>query len=476
MRARAGLLAAAAAIAAAAPAGAQQAGAAPGLTLDDAVRMALESNRELEAARLELGGASARVREAWGNVFPRVDLVTQYTRNLDVPVNFLPARFVDPNAGEDELVAIRFGTDNTWYNQVRVEQPLFQASAFIGVGAAGRYQALQQEMVRGTAQQVVSRVRIGYFDALLAEESVRLTENSLARVRQTLQETQALFRAGLVSEYDVLRLEVQVRNLEPRVRQARAQALAARRALAAELGLRDGETLRLEGSLATLALEASAPVTAGNEGLHAFVESTRGLAAADEDAAVARALDARSDLRQLELTRELRNAELRAERSEYLPRLTLFGTQTLNAQQNGAPEWFGGQSASNRQIGVQLTMPLFSGMQRPARIDQKRAAVQQVAVQTRMAAAQADNQVRTLIDAVAESQERVAAQRLAIAQATRGWEIARAQNREGIGSQLQVTDAENALRESEFNYAQAVYDYLVASARLAAATGVETVP
>ena len=51
---------------------------------------------------------------------------------------------------------------------------------------------------------------------------------------------------------------------------------------------------------------------------------------------------------------------------------------------------------------------------------------------------------------------------------------ASAEYREGIGSQLQVTDAELALRQSEFNYAQAVYDYLTTRARLDAAAG--TVP
>ena len=46
-----------------------------------------------------------------------------------------------------------------------------------------------------------------------------------------------------------------------------------------------------------------------------------------------------------------------------------------------------------------------------------------------------------------------------------------AQYREGIGTQLELTDAEVALRQSEFNYAQAVYDYLVARAQLDQATG-----
>jgi outer membrane protein TolC len=73
---------------------------------------------------------------------------------------------------------------------------------------------------------------------------------------------------------------------------------------------------------------------------------------------------------------------------------------------------------------------------------------------------------------VREAEERGAAQQLARQQATRGYEIARAQYREGISSPLELTDAEVALRQSEFNYAQAVYDYLAARARLDEALGV----
>ena len=66
---------------------------------------------------------------------------------------------------------------------------------------------------------------------------------------------------------------------------------------------------------------------------------------------------------------------------------------------------------------------------------------------------------------------RARGQGLAVGQAQRGFEIASAQYREGLSSQLEVTDAEVALRQSEFNYAQAVYDYLVARAQLDEAMG-----
>jgi outer membrane protein TolC len=79
--------------------------------------------------------------------------------------------------------------------------------------------------------------------------------------------------------------------------------------------------------------------------------------------------------------------------------------------------------------------------------------------------------VRGIVENADEARQRAAGQRLAVTQAQRGYEIASAQYREGLGSQLELTDAEVALRQSEFNYAQAVYDYLVARAQLDEAAG-----
>jgi outer membrane protein TolC len=95
-----------------------------------------------------------------------------------------------------------------------------------------------------------------------------------------------------------------------------------------------------------------------------------------------------------------------------------------------------------------------------------------VRTQYELAADRAEAEVRSFVEQVTESRDRARAQRLALEQAERGYSIARAQYREGIGSQLEITDAEVALRQSEFNYAEAVYDHLVARARLDQSMGV----
>ena len=185
------------------------------------------------------------------------------------------------------------------------------------------------------------------------------------------------------------------------------------------------------------------------------------------------AYEARSDLKQLELMERLRTAELRVQQVEYLPRISLFGNYSVNAQQNGAPDFFGDSMsrATSKWVGVSITLPVFSGMQRDARIDQKRAVLNQAKNQSLLARLQAESQVKSILEQAQEARERARAQKLAVAQAQRGFEIASAQYREGLSSRLELSDAEVALRQSEFNYAQAVFDYLMFRAQLDEATG-----
>ena len=152
----------------------------------------------------------------------------------------------------------------------------------------------------------------------------------------------------------------------------------------------------------------------------------------------------RSDIRQLEITESLRETEVRIEQADYLPTVSAFGTYGLAAQQNGMPDFFGSnlQRGSTKQIGLRVSFPVFSGFQREARIGQRQMVLRQAQTLTQLAMDQAEIQLRNLVDEVREAHARVGAQRLAVSQAGRGYEIASAQYREGLSSQLELTDAE----------------------------------
>jgi outer membrane protein TolC len=459
-------------------------GQAPGLAAQDpealslaqAISAALEDSRVLRDARLGMRVADQQVREAWSSVLPDIMAKASYSRSLKVDQAFLPAVIFDSSASTDDLVPVRFGSDNTWTAELSVEQSLFEWGVFTGVGAAARYRQLQEERARGATHDIVTRVRVAYLDALLAVEEVRLTGQSVARVRQTLKETRALNRAGLASDYDVLRLDVQLANLEPGLRRSENGVVAAKRALLATIGRdpRGATAVELQGRLNELDVTAVARNQEANQALLRYAGAGADWGGSlDGDRANVAALDARSDVRQARLAVQLERARLSIERGEYFPKLRLFARYGITAQQNGSPAFFGDeqQRATSAAVGVRVELPLFNGFAREARVQQARARVSQATAQVERIEHEVTRDVGTLVDDVREARRRAESQQQAVGQAGRGFEIASREYRAGLGSQLQITDAEVALRQSEFNYARAVYDYLVASARLDAAMG-----
>jgi outer membrane protein len=443
-------------------------------SLGEVIGLALQNNRELREAQLGLFGADEQVREAWGSLFPTIDGSVGYQRNLAIQDAFLPKIIFDPNASPNELVKVRFGADNNWSAWLYVTQPIFDAGAFVGVGTAGRFQALQREAVRGQAQRVASQVRRSYYQALLAREEVRLTDESIVRTEQSLRETQGMYRAGLASSYDVLRLEVRLANLRPNLKRAGNVAAAVERDLSVQLGFDEVTPVRVAGQLRDIDLAA----LDANEGANREIVRLVGIRDAlgtPVESLYQLARRMRSDLRQAQLNVELENARLKYEQTSRYPRLNAFFNAGLISQEDGSLDPFGenkNQRTTSAVLGVSLEVPIFQGFQRSARIEQRRIAREQANVQLKLLEQQAANQIRTALEALEEARERAQAQEGAVAQARRGYEIVTAQYLAGVSSQLEVTEGEVLLRESEFNYAQAVYDYLVAQTDLDDAVGV----
>lgn len=427
------------------------------LSVDDAVELALERSRDLLSAADGLAEARAQAAETWGQLWPQVSASASYVRNISPAVSFVPARVFDATAPEGEFISLQFGADNSWQSAISVEQILFDPGVLVSTNAAERFERLQVEVLRGRAQQVATRVRLLCYELLLRDEEVRLTERSMARVRQALEETEARNHAGMATSYDALRLQVELANLQPTQLRAGNAVEATRRQLAVELDLVEPRRLRLSqvGALTdTLQMPA-------------LVEL------ADSDVMVRLAMTQRSDMRQLEQTAHLRKTQVRLEQVDYLPTLSLFGSWDVQAQQNGSPKFFGDEQtrATSKIAGVSVKLPLFTGLQRNARIHQRQAVHRQSETQLRLGRDQAAAQVRDLLAALLEAGVREQAQRLAMSQAGLGYQITMSRYQKGVGSRLEMTDAEVALRQSEFNHAQAAHDVLTTRARLDFAVG-----
>jgi len=443
------------------------------LSLEESVAMALQESRAVRDSRLQLQVAERQVIEARGRALPDVTATASYTRNLQPLESLLPAIIIDPTASPDEFIAIQFGADNNWNSSLSLSQPLFDYNVFVGLKVSSTFRQLNIEMVRGVAQQTATATRKAFHGVLLARERLRLTQNSVDRLRQPLAETRARNDAGLASDYDVLRLEVELGNLEPQLRQSSDALGAANRGLAITMGLDARSTFRALGSLGDIDVVGRTVSSPESRSLLQVIGEPMAL---DIGPAilVERALRERSDLRQARINKELSEAQAKASLSDLFPRVEATYVYSISAQENGRPDFFGEssrQQATVMQAGISVTLPIFSGFQKVSRLRQQQLTVDRAATGLELLGEQVTNEVQTLYDALEETRLRAAAQTRAVGQAQRGYEIASAQYQEGVSSRLEVIDAENALRVSEFNYATAVFDHLNAQADLDLAVG-----
>ena len=444
------------------------------LPLRTVVEIALVNNVQILAASSSVRSAEQQVREVQSGVYPQVSAEASYLRSLgSLSQRVIPDE--DPKIESDTSNL----PDNTWSASLKLNQTVIDFRVFAGFAAAGHLLSLRGEERRGAAHQVVDLVRQSYFDVLLAAEQEALTEQSIARVRQTLRETRARHGEGFASDDELLRAEVQFTNLETRLILARNRVAAARGRLLVTIGVDPLQPVAVSGSLSELQLAPGARNSAGNADLLA-ASGAVALAAMTEEELRQTAFTLRSDLRQLRTAVTLSEKQVEVQEGEGLPVIRAFGSVDFRVADNDEDDVFGSRiPMSDRysqwdlsaSAGLSIQVPVFSGFGWLSRLEQRREELLRTTYGLRQAEREMVNQIRTLAAALREARARAASQRVAIVQSERGYEIATARYRAGVGSQFEVVAAETTLREAEFNYAQAVYDYLSTASRLELATG-----
>lgn len=418
------------------------------ISLDDAVAIGLKQNRELEIARLDKRMAAEKVRESWAEVLPHLSSSLTYTRTIKPTVLFLPNDIFNPGAGGGST-AIEISSDNSSIAALNLNQNIFKLSAFAGIKAASLVRQISDQSYRQSNAEVVTSIRRAYYDVLIATEKRKLVEQSISRWEEARRDTNALFRQGVAADLDTLKAWLSVENLKPDlIRASNGESIAATR-LKTVMGISHDTRLTLSDQLV-------------------FRETVR-----PPDLAVAygEALDKRPDVRSLTLQVEAEKERVTATRSEGLPVLSAFGQLQAQTQFNDGTSISSTRWPVSSSAGLQLSLPIFSGFATSAKIEQ--AKITRLQIRTRLddlrSQVRADVEVR--LSNLAEARKRIDVQSKTIAVAERSYRITRLRLREGIGSRLELTDAELQLETARTNYLQAVYDYLIASAELDKALG-----
>ncbi|HEX8904270.1 MAG TPA: TolC family protein, partial [Longimicrobiaceae bacterium] len=458
-------LAALALSAAAAPLPAQQAAPQPAdsvnLSLQEALNRALTVGDEVRLAERRSDAAKAQLGVARAAQLPRLTTSGAYTHVYE--------------SARAQAVGAIFNQPNTYSANANLNVPLYQGGrAAAGVRSASRTRGATEAELADTRQAATLDVLGAYLDALLAERLVRIQEANLALAEQQLAQAQQLERAGRQSRYDVLRARVQRANLEPALIQARADREAAALELKRLTNLPPMAPLRLTSSLQSAEVQALAA----------------SLAALAVDSA---ALDSLPAVRAAELRAEASRAQVTVARADYLPTLSVFLQSGYQAfPLSGLPTSFGrlntvdcppGSAAdrvctqqnggwfTDRSAGLQVSWPVFDGFRTRSNVALARANADIAAAQARQAREAAAVQAANARNALLAAQAIFAASGQNVAEAEEAYRLAALRFSRGLGTQLEVQDAQLALLTARTNEARAVHGLYLATAEVARALG-----
>lgn len=411
------------------------------ITLDEAIQTALRQNPNVAIARYGVQKAEAQRKEALGNALPTIGISANYNYNIQAPVFFVP-NFADPSSG---LQPVRFGLNNAYNVGASFSQIVFNSAVFTGIGAADVYVDAARRQYRSAVAEVVTDTRRRYYTALAARELVRIAQSTLDLAEENRRNVQALFKEGIVAEYDEIRANVAVENVRPELTSAKANYRNSVTALMTYLNVAVDDTLDPQ----PIELNPPGPLP-------------------DADASLRQALKNNYDLLALETQLEVSHRLIDVYRSSYYPTLSLIGQYQNAGQSDDFSRWI---SASQTFVGLNLSFNIFSGFRVQAQVEQADADFQSLRERTEQLKNGIRLQVAATLNDMLSAVERIDAQQSTVAQAQRGYEIARVRYNEGTGSVLEINDAQTALARAQVNRLAALFDYYIRLADFERVTG-----
>jgi outer membrane protein TolC len=411
------------------------------INLEQAIHIAISDNPTIKVADHEIELKKESKKEAYAGLFPEVSITGSYNRTLKKQT------MVMEFGGQSQTIQV--GTDNSYNGGLIVSLPVFAPALYKSINLTQTDVDLAVEKARSSRLDMINQVTKAYFQLLLSQDSYDVLQKSFRQAEANFNVINEMYKQGMVSEYDKIRAEVQMRSLKPNVVSAENGVRLAKLQLKVLMGLDKDAEIEAEGNLKNY-----------ETGLFANEMADKSLS-----------LDNNSDLKQIDLNSQMLIQNMKLQKTNFMPMVSASFNYVYTSLNNhfriGDYNWFPYSTA-----GLTLTIPVFKASNFPKL---KKAQIQMWQLEeTRLNTERMlQMQVASCLNNMSASSEQVASNKESILQAEKGRLIAQKRYEVGKGTILELNDSEVALTQAQLVYNQSIYDYLVAQADLDRVTGNE---
>ncbi|MCS7018547.1 MAG: TolC family protein [Cytophagales bacterium] len=420
-------------------------------TLAQCIEYAINHSLSVANSQADLEIAKAQIGITRADGLPQINAGSSMAHNYKLTVAFVPAQFVNPNAPAGEFVALPFQPPFQGNAAVSASQMIFDATWFLGLRAATVYAQLAERNLTRSKVEIAEAVTKAYYGLLIAQERMKLIDANVQRVEALLNETKAMYANGFVEKMDVDRLEVNFNNLKTEKQRVARLIEMSKSFLKFQMGLQQTDEITLGETLQQINPDALL------------------LQAQAQDSFDYRQ---RPEYSILETQRELNILAIKRDKLGYLPRLSAtFQYGGLTGPSNGSDLFKFSRWNGFGNVGITLSIPIFDGMRRHYLIQRSRLELiktENTMLNLRRSIDLEQQQAQT---ALANALDNLNTQRKNMELAAEVARISRIKYKEGVGSNLEVINAENDYKQAETSYYNALYEALIAKVDLDKAKG-----
>lgn len=440
-------------------------------SLQQCIDYAMQNTGAMKNARLEIRIAEAKVKEVAASGLPQVNLEANVVHNPAIAVSPLPD-FITPiiagsvnresqnketisdetfnaiiNGTYNETSLVGFGQAYSNDAGITLNQLLFDGTFFMGLKAAKVYTQLSEKQLTQTSIETVANISKAYYTTLISAERLKVLNDNYKSIEKLYNETKITFEAGLVEQIELDRITVTYNNIAVQKQRAEQMLEITRKLLKFQMGM-----------------DIYQPIVLTDDIRDIYNQMPK------DDKPTMSSPESRIEYSMLNTQMDLNNLEKKATAAGFFPKLYGFASVGANSFGEQFGESFNDWNG-NARLGLSLKMNLFDGFMKVKQI-------QQINLQ-RM---QLENQQQDLFKQISIEQEQakviyvtnmktLETQQDNMEVAKRVYDISQIKFKEGVGSSLEVTNAETAYMQASDNFFAAVFDALTAKIDLDKANG-----
>lgn len=410
-------------------------------TLKQCMDTAKVYNKSLQINRNNISISEERQKEVKANLIPKLSANAEYKYFFEQATQLMPMSALNPQVPEGQFRDIQFGVPHNINANLQLAIPLYNPQVYGAIGNTKIAKEIADLQYQKTEEQVLFDVTTLYYNAQILKSQLNFLDSNLTNSNKLLKNMELLREQLLVKGTDVSKVSLQSEQLATQRANVYSKYLQVLNALKMNMGLPLDKNLTVSEEVLKTELTD--------------YEERNSL-----------------DIKLITTQNLLLNNELKTlNRSRYLPSLNLVASYgTMGYGYDKSPNEFLDFYPVGL-AGIQLNYPIFNGTVTQRKINQKKLEISNNELQVQLISDKTDLEIENAIRQREIAQNTVVTSENQIELAQTIYDQTVLQQKQGTASLTDVLLADNALREVQQSYLNAVIEFLKADLELKKLTG-----